>query len=126
MNFSTHLPCFIQLYTPHSKKYETADKYNFVCGTSVYEDYPTREEYFANFGPWTMADESAKDKYYRHLPVDCAGNIYLGGAKATSKEKDAVVDDRKVSIEVRDESQKAKSLIVSTLPGMEIDVSFEP
>ena len=79
-------------YVAHAQKTEEVGEYNFTCGLSVYDKYPTSEEYFASFGPWKASDEGAKDKYYEHLPVDAAGNYYFNGAKPFAKEKDATVD----------------------------------
>ena len=95
-----------QDYVEHAQKYDTVSQYNFVCGTSVYEEYPNSKEYFKNFGPWSMEDESGKDKYYEKLPVDYAGNVYLGGAKASSKDKDAFVNESEVSLSLTEQGGK--------------------
>ncbi|MBO4395385.1 MAG: right-handed parallel beta-helix repeat-containing protein [Eubacterium sp.] len=79
-------------YVAHAEQYGTVDEYNFEVGTGVYEGYPTGKEYFANFGPWSPDDEKNRDKFYDHLPVDGAGNLYYNGAKANSTETDAYVD----------------------------------
>jgi len=60
---------------------------NFACGTFVYDDYPLIDEYMANF----KTRPTNKDVYYDHLPVYFEGNIYFGGARPMSKEKDATV-----------------------------------
>lgn len=68
-------------------------QFNFKAGTWVYEEYPTAKEYFARFGPWSPEDEKNRDKYYDHLPVDGAGNLYFNGAVPNSSETDAYVDE---------------------------------
>ena len=94
-------------YVAHAKKTKEVDQYNFVCGTSVYDDYPTGKEYFAKFGAWTIDDEGSKDKYYEKLPVDGAGNLYFNGAKPNSHEKDAYVDDsHKIELTYTEENGK--------------------
>ena len=81
-------------YRDYAEETKTEKEYNFVCGLSVYNGYPTTEEYLKNFGPWKYSDEGAKDKYYEHFPVDAAGNLYFNGAKCGDMEKDAYVDDK--------------------------------
>ncbi len=91
-------------YVKHAQKTDEAGQYNFDCGLGVYEDYPTFREYFDRFGPWKASDEGAKDKYYEHLPVDAAGNVYFNGAKPVSKEAGAVVDnDNEITWEIKDD-----------------------
>ncbi|MCR5099353.1 MAG: right-handed parallel beta-helix repeat-containing protein [Lachnospiraceae bacterium] len=96
-----------QEYVDHAKKYGTEKEYNFICGTGIYEGYPDSKEYFSHFGPWSIEDESGKDKYYEKMPVDGAGNIYLAGARANSTEKDAYVDENcKVTLELKENDGK--------------------
>lgn len=83
----------LQDYKDYVKEIKEEKEYNFVCGLSVYDGYPTTEEYLKNFGPWKFSDEGAKDKYYEHFPVDASGNLYFNGAKSGDMEKDAYVDD---------------------------------
>ena len=43
------------------------------------------------------------DRYYTPLPVWCAGNAYLGGARPWEKEKDALVDGAPALLSLREE-----------------------
>ena len=61
----------------YAKKNGNDREYNLVCGTGVYDGYPTKEEYLSKFGPWSPDDENTRDKYYEKLPVEAAGNLYL-------------------------------------------------
>lgn len=106
-------------YVSHVKQYETEKEYNFICGTAVYEGYPTSEKYFENFGPWTPEDERTKDKYYEKLPVDGADNIYFNGAKANSTEKNAYIDSEhkvRISLEEKDGKPVLKTDLYDHLP----------
>ncbi len=93
----------LQDYRDHVAENGTVKEYNFVCGLSVYDGYPTTEKYLENFGPWKFTDEGAKDKYYEHFPVDAAGNLYYNGARPKDTETDAYVDgDHKVTLSLRE------------------------
>ena len=83
--------------------------YRFDCGLAPYEDYPSGEAYFANFGPWSMADEDNKDKYYDRLPVYAAGNAYFNGALPLTWEEDAFVDaDHDIALGLETDGGKAR------------------
>ncbi|MBR6706568.1 MAG: right-handed parallel beta-helix repeat-containing protein [Clostridia bacterium] len=73
---------------------------NRECGTHVMDGYPTWEEWIAMFD---MDNDTPNMRglapaHESKLPVWCAGNVYLGGAKPWEKEKDFLRDD---SSEVR-------------------------
>ncbi len=94
-------------YTGYVKKHGTEKEYNFICGTLVYEGYPTTGEYLEKFGPWTPDDEKNRDKYYDKLPVTSSGNLYFNGAKSCSSEKDAYTDDEhKVRLKIAEKDGK--------------------
>ena len=78
-------------YEEYAKKNGNDREYNLVCGTGVYDGYPTKEEFLSKFGPWSPDDENTRDKYYEKLPVEAAGNLYLNGARPCGNEKDAYV-----------------------------------
>ena len=67
---------------------------NQVVGTSVFDEYPTYEEWIANFDfnePGNMF--KLMDIHFAHLPVWSDGNAYFAGAKAWKNEKDKLVDE---------------------------------
>lgn len=64
---------------------------NIIAGTHPYEAYPTYEEYAAMFEGYCGMGSEPSDRYYLPLPVWAEGNVYLGGAKPMTKEKDAAV-----------------------------------
>ncbi len=71
---------------------------NFDCGTFTYDDYPTNEEYLANFfGETTVM--GGISKFFGHLPVTSAGNVYFNNARPSNKEN-ASVDNNKVTLEL--------------------------
>lgn len=83
------------------------DTMNFVCGTHVYDGYPTFEEWDSWFeGYCGMGSEpSNPNRYYDHLPVWMKGNVYLGGAKHWEKEENAIVNDSlPVKLELTEEN----------------------
>ena len=64
---------------------------NPYVGTFKYEGYPDWEQYLSMFeGYCGMGAAGDRDKYYYKLPVWAAGNVYFGGARPMSCEKDAV------------------------------------
>ena len=64
---------------------------NPYVGTFKYEGYPDWEQYLSMFeGYCGMGAVGDRDKYYYKLPVWTAGNVYFGGARPMSCEKDAV------------------------------------
>ena len=96
-------PKIRQDYTEHVKRYGTEKEYNFICGTAVYEGYPSQEEFLSRFGPWTPDDENTRDKFYEKLPVVGRGNIYFNGARPNSSERDAYIDsDHRVEINLKE------------------------
>lgn len=71
---------------------------NMVTGTIPYENYPTWEEFDAQFEGYCGMGGEPSNRYYDHLPVWAGGNVYFNGAKPMTKEKDARVSDAKVSL----------------------------
>ena len=68
------------------------DDSNFVAGTVPYNNYPTFEEWDAQFKGYCGMGSVPTDRYYSELPVWAGGNLYFNGAKPMKKEKDAFVD----------------------------------
>lgn len=68
-----------------------ADK-ELEVGTHPFNDYPTYEEWIANFEMDKPADMHELTKYhFSHLPVWASGNVYLNGAQAWKKEENNLV-----------------------------------
>lgn len=73
------------------------------CGTIAYKDYPSVEEYLADF----KVRPTNRDVYYDHLPVYFEGNYYFNCALPAPKEKDAYVDNKHlVNFRISDEGNE--------------------
>ncbi len=86
-------------------------KFKTETGTSVFDEFPTYEEWIANFDMDNETpDMDALEKFhFRYLPVWCSGNVYLNGAKPWKKERNAIVDDQsKVFVELEEKDGKLK------------------
>ncbi len=96
---------------------------NQVVGTDVFDDYPTYDEWIANFEMDKPADMMALTKYhFAHLPVWAAGNAYFNGAKAWKKEQHNLVDTDhqiKVELEEKDGKYTLKTNLYDYLDGMQ-------
>ena len=67
---------------------------NQVVGTSVFDDYPTYDEWIAQFELDKPANMFKLTPYhFSHLPVWVNGNAYFGGAKPCKNEKDKLIDN---------------------------------
>ncbi len=103
-----------QKYVEYSKKNGNEKEYNMICGTGVYEGYPTTDEYLSKFGPWSPDDENKRDKYYEKLPVEGKGNLYYNGAKPNGTEKEVYCDtDHRIEISLED--QKGRPVLRTNL-----------
>ncbi len=78
------------------------DDLNFDAGTAAFDAYPTESEWKKQFEGYCGmgSDNPYPDRYYDHLPVWIEGNLYLNGAAACKKEKNAVKDSRSVTVGV--------------------------
>jgi len=80
---------------------------NRECGTHVWDEYPSFEEWIAQFD----LDQDIPDMkklehaHFGHLPVWAAGNVYLCGAKPWVKEKKRLVNS---SASVKTELREAE------------------
>ena len=61
---------------------------NIRVGTFPYDDYPTFDEWNAEFQGNCGMGSAPSDRYYMHLPVWSAGNVYCNGAQPWKKETD--------------------------------------
>ena len=128
-------PCMAELHAM-MKDDEWTDA-NLICGTIPFEDYPSYEEYAAQFQGYCGMGSPASNRYYDKLPVWAGGNLYFNGAKPMSKEKDAYVDvDRKATFTLGDESTgyKFETNVYDFMPEKDTDlidtdylgIAFEP
>ena len=79
------------------------DEENREVGTHVMDEYPTYEEWIAQFDMDTDTPDMAKlaPAHEGRLPVWVEGNAYLGGAKACKKERNCLVNgEQPVQVEV--------------------------
>lgn len=92
--------------TPHDSD-DGEDVENRLVGTWMFDSYPTKEEWDAQFDFTKPADMSKLEKvHFGHLPIWSEGNVYLGGAKPWKNEKAGFVSDEKreaISVELREE-----------------------
>lgn len=67
---------------------------NRIVGTWLFDEYPSFEEWNSQFDFSKPANMMELEKvHFGHLPVWSEGNVYLAGAKAWSKEVNALVVD---------------------------------
>lgn len=81
---------------------------NQVVGTEVFDEYPTYEEWIANFDMDQQANMMKLASYhFSHLPVWANGNAYFNGAKAWKKEPSNLIDtENHVKVELVEEDNK--------------------
>ena len=109
---------------------------NLIAGTISYEEYPTQEEYKAQFEGYCGMGSEPSDRYYNPLPVWAEGNVYFNGAKPMSKEKAFVDETNKVSVslEETEEGFFLRTNLYDYMPEMQNEVittdvlgmAFEP
>ena len=73
---------------------------NLTVGTVPYDEYPTEEEYKAEFEGFCGMGAPPSNRYYIKLPVWASGNVYFNGAVPMKKETDAKVMSDLATIEV--------------------------
>lgn len=112
---------------------------NRQVGTHVMDEYPTYEEWIANFDMDSETPDMGKlDKYHQSpLPVWSEGNVYLNGAKAYKNEKNGLVKEQeKVFVELEEQEGKPvlktnvydvlKDFKVSMISTDTLGIAFEP
>ncbi|MDO4285048.1 MAG: right-handed parallel beta-helix repeat-containing protein [Eubacteriales bacterium] len=82
-------PLMNALFQAMSGSQNPWDDCNIEVGTHVFDEYPTFAEWDAHFDGYCgmNATDVYVNRYYDHLPVWCAGNVYLSGARHWSKEE---------------------------------------
>ncbi len=82
-----------------SQDSDRIDMNNFICGSCVYNGYPSPSEYFSRLGRDTYKKCGSRDPWYDHLPVYMGGNAYFNGARPCDNEIACHVDkDHKISL----------------------------
>lgn len=77
------------------------DTENRKAGTWMFDEYPTYEEWKAQFDFSQPANMSALEPvHFGHLPVWTEGNAYLGGAKACKNEVNSLISSEDVKVEL--------------------------
>ena len=77
------------------------DTENRKAGTWMFDEYPTYEEWKAQFDFSHPANMSALEPvHFGHLPVWTEGNAYLGGAKACKNEVNGLISSENVKVEL--------------------------
>lgn len=87
---------------------EGSDPENRIVGTFEFDEYPTYDEWIAQFDFSKPADMMALDPVHNqgHLPVWSEGNVYLNGAKPWKKEINGMTKDAPVHIDVVEKDGK--------------------
>ena len=110
---------------------EGTDMENRRVGTAQFDDYPTYEEWAANFNfnDWPDMQKLSPVHHETHLPVWASGNVYLNGAAAWKKETKKLVNDTdEVSIEVAETEDGCflKTNLYEVLEKLMADADFRP
>lgn len=131
---------FIQNYKPIEDAGQ-AKEFGFdnqVAGTEIFDEYPTYDEWIANFELDKPADMFRLMEYhFGHLPVWINGNAYFNGAKAFKKEASNLVDDKNhvtVELEERNGEYFLKTNVYDFMDGFKAGIinsdilgyAFEP
>ena len=94
------------IITPHDSD-DGHDEENRAVGTHVWDEYPTYDEWIAQFDMDTDTPNMMKlaRAHDSHLPVWSKGNVYFNGAKAWKHEENGLVDNEHqvyVNLETKD------------------------
>lgn len=74
---------------------------NRLSGTWMFDEYPTYEEWIAQFDFSKPAEmKKLEPVHFGHLPVWCGGNAYLSGAKACKNEADGFVNGQEARVDL--------------------------
>ena len=91
------------IITPHDSD-DGFDCENRLAGTWMFDEYPTKEEWDAQFDFTKPADmKKLEPAHFGHLPVWSEGNVYLAGAKAWKHEKNGLTENQNpVTVELEE------------------------
>lgn len=91
------------IITPHDSD-DGFDRENRLAGTWMFDEYPTKEEWDAQFDFTKPADmKKLETAHFGHLPVWSEGNVYLAGAKAWKHEKNGLTENQNlVTVELEE------------------------
>lgn len=85
---------------------DVVESENRRVGTHVFDDYPTEEEWRAQFDFNKRPDMRELDKvHFGHLPVRCEGNVYMNGALPGKNEVNGLFAekaDQEIKVELKD------------------------
>lgn len=90
-------------YVTYHDQDEGSEHENRQVGTHVFDDYPTYDQWVAQFDFTNRPNMKALEPAHSsHLPVWCEGNVYLGGARACKNEINGLLqsDDRDVIVDL--------------------------
>ena len=116
-------------HKPKEEHLETAERLkitlDYPTGLSQFDDYPTQEEFNKLY--FVEGDRGAaedRQKYYLHLPIYAAGNIYCNGAKPWAKEHNYKVIDEKIEISLEENCNeyKLKTNLYENLPKIDLEI----
>ncbi len=96
------------MITPHDSD-DGHDEENRAVGTHVWDEYPTYEEWIAQFDMDSETPNMSKlaPAHNSHLPVWSKGNVYFNGAKAWKHEENGLVDNQNtVTVELLEKDGK--------------------
>ena len=81
------------------------DDGNLIAGTWVHDgEYQTFQEWVREFDGYCGMGSTPSDRYYIHLPVWAEGNVYMGGAKAWTKEQNPIVCPQEAHFSMEEEN----------------------
>ena len=91
------------IITPHDSD-DGFDCENRLAGTWMFDEYPTKEAWDAQFDFTKPADmKKLEPAHFGHLPVWSEGNVYLAGAKAWKHEKNGLTENQNpVTVELEE------------------------
>ena len=116
------------------------DSENRAAGTWMFDEYPTYEEWIAQFDFTKPADmKGLEPAHFGHLPVWSEGNVYLAGAKPCRMEKNGLYvangrDDVKIELVEKDGTYRLETNVYELFEGFSgkmvhtdvLGMAFEP
>ena len=88
-------------YVTYNDQDHSEMRENRLAGTSVFDEYPTYEEWIAQFDFTQRPNMKALEPaHFGHLPVWSEGNVYLNGAKPWKNEEKCLVVEKGAKVEL--------------------------